>query len=126
MIRSPEGPTRWANVLPFLQHQSFHQDFEIEKWRIEHPINDGFEQSVGELKGQSSDWRKTLADGSCIHVLEYPARYVYPRDVHNPNSDPLGHLLDDAPHWLFLIVLVIVGIVIAVAMALISRWRSGE
>ena len=123
MLRSSAGTARWSNVLPSLMHQSLHQDFEIEKLSIEHPASAGFEQSLGELKGQDFDWRKTLADGTCVHVLEYPTCYVYHRDSRNPNTDPLGHLLEDAPHWLFFIALVIVGLVVLAVAAVVSRGR---
>jgi hypothetical protein len=118
MIGSGRVPMRWANVLPALLRQSYHRDFEVEKSSIEHPANAGFRQSLGELKGQ--DWRQTLPDGSCAHVLEYPTSYVYHRDIRNPDTDPWGHLLEDAPHWLFVIALVTVGVIILVVAALAS------
>lgn len=126
MLGNRRVPIRWASVLPTLLRQSYHQDFEVEKSSIEHPGNAGFQQSLGELKGQDSDWRQTLPDGSCAHVLEYPTRYVYHRDVRNPDTDPLGHLLEDAPHWLFVIGIVIVGAIIIIAAVLSSRTRGGK
>lgn len=111
----------WASVLPALLRQSYHQDFEVKKESIEHPTDAGFRQSLGELKGQDADWRQTLPDGSCAHVLEYPAHYVYHRDKRNPDADPWGHLLEDAPHWLFVIVLVIVAVIVF-AVAALASW----
>ncbi len=101
----------WASRAAHLMKKPYHQDFRIEKGEIEHPTQAGFRKSLGEPKGQEADWRSTLPDGSCIHVLEYPGHYVFHKDKRNPDSDPWGHLWEDAPHWLM-----IIGLIVAAAI----------
>jgi len=87
-----------------------HKDLQIKKEAICHPLKDGFVISIGELRGQISDYRKRLSDGRGIHIREYPTHYMVHWDLVDP-SDPLGHLLCDAQHWLFIIGIAAIGFV---------------
>lgn len=104
----------WKEVGVHIQGCPFHEDYRILRNSIQHPSMEGFARSVGEIKGQLADWRKTLLDGTCLHVIEFPSKYVCHRDKKNPNEDPVGHLWADARHWIlaalveFVIVLLII------------------
>ena len=92
----------WNNVVSNIICQPYHKDLRIEKETIRHPINDGFNKSIGEPQGQTADFRKRLSDGRGIHIREYPLYYLVHWDLADP-SDPIRHLIQDAPHWLVMI-----------------------
>lgn len=108
----------WSQIIQFLLKQPFHKDFQVEKKEVDHPSQAGFKKSAGEVKGQDADWRKGLPDGSCVHVLEYSTHYIFHRDKRDPEIDPLGHLSEDAPHWLLVIILGIIGALAGIGYAL--------
>ena len=79
-----------------------HEDVHFPKSGMPHPTTDGYSISVGEPKGQIEDYRKTIQNGKCIHLREYDTYYLAHWDIVNPHTNPLGHLLLDAPKWLFI------------------------
>jgi len=71
-----------------------------------------FEETIlGEPKGELKQFRGP--QGS--HILEYEKEWVLHRDKIDPRFDPVGHLVNDAPH-----VLVIGGIIALGAILLIA------
>ena len=82
-----------------------HEEWRISKNLIPHPISMGFYPSVGDLYGQIADYRVALADGRGIHSREYKFIYGFHWDNKDSSLDPLGHLIEDAPHWLIILVL---------------------
>ncbi len=80
----------------------------------------GFVQHVGEAKGQLSDWRLPLDDGSELHVRVFENYCTVHRDKVSAVNNPLGHLISDAPHWF-----VLLGAVVGGAMGYYSA-RSEE
>jgi hypothetical protein len=100
----------WRQISDYLLHRPYYEKIRIDKGKIPHPSISGFIRSLGELKGQVADWRKSLKDGSCLHVEEYSTHYVVHRDKVDPHKNLLGHLVKDAPHWLMVILLIISGI----------------
>ncbi len=107
--------------MSYLAIQPFYENFQIGKHDIGHPAQAGFGKSLGELKGQLADWRKSLPDSSCIHVLEYAADYTLHRDKRNPNTDLIGHLVEDAPHWL-----IVIGLGIAIGVGAEYAWSRDK
>lgn len=55
-----------------------------------------FARSVGEPKGQLSDWR-TFKEGieSGVHAVEFEDRYELHVDLYDPHRHPFKHLLFD-------------------------------
>ncbi len=101
----------WGSVVTRLSRLPFYRDVILDKTEIPHPSQSGFKKSIGEIKGQVADWRLTLRDGSCLHVVEFPQHYSIHRDQVNPDNDPLGHIVKDAPHWILIGVLALLAIV---------------
>lgn len=64
------------------------------------PIPDIFKRHVGDPEGQIADYRHPLKDGAGIHLKKYSDHYRMHWDRKDPTIDPIGHLVEDAPHWL--------------------------
>ena len=91
------------------------------KYVVDHPSRDGFVKSLGEPHGQIADYRKSYGKEG-LHVREYKDRYTIHWDKTDPLSNPMGHLLEDAPHWLA----VAGGIALAVLAGLFLGRRKGR
>jgi len=92
----------WRVVIGSVLRQPLHADTTLLKGLVIHPLRAGFNRSIGEPQGQIADYRMGLKDGKSIHVREYDASYRIHWDARDPDTDPLGHLLVDAPHWLII------------------------
>ena len=44
-------------------------------------------------------------NGTCIHIKEYSDLYKIHWDESNPATNPIGHLLNDAPHHIPAVIL---------------------
>ena len=111
---------RWGDIISSILRLPFHRDMKVKKSVICHPTEDGFIKSVGDFQGQIADYRKRLSDGRSIHVREYPAYFLVHWDKVDP-SDLIGHLIEDAPHWIF------IGIFGLIALIGIGLWlRESE
>ena len=105
---------RWENTIASILRMPFHRDMSVEKSAVCHPTEDGFVKSIGDFQGQTADYRKRLEDGRSIHVREYPSCFSVHWDKVDP-SDLIGHLVEDAPHWIFIGILglaVLIGILL--------------
>lgn len=73
---------------------------------VPRPEDSGFlVKHVGELKGQLADWRASLDnDQRGFHAVEYEDRFECHIDHKDPFKDPLGHLVEDSPGTLGLII----------------------
>jgi len=100
----------WKYIVSNVLRLPFHQDLKVEKSAICHPAKEGFVKSLGEFQGQIADYRKRLSDGRSIHVREYSTHYLIHWDKVDP-SNPIGHLIEDAPHWIFISVIVLLGFI---------------
>ncbi|MGP6220766.1 hypothetical protein [Caldiplasma sukawensis] len=67
--------------------------------KVPDPSDSGlFRRSVGEIKGQKSDWRHSLQGRrEGIHLIEFNDRYEMHVDRYDPSKNPLGHLIFDSP-----------------------------
>jgi hypothetical protein len=83
--------------------------------------------SVGELKGQTNDWRASLDRTIAgFHAVEFQDRYECHMDAKDPFKDPLGHLVEDSPGTLVAVgAIAVLGIAAAIAYAL-SRGGDSE
>ncbi len=86
----------WIEVERYLYNKPFHYHVLIKKVNIIHPKEFGYKRSFGEFNGEKFDWRKTLIDGSCIHVREYDTYYIIHRDRINPDDDLIRHIALDS------------------------------
>jgi len=89
----------WDEIITSVQQLPKHTDLKIEKNKVAKlPLE--FRPRLGEVDGQIADYGVELFDGKGIHVKEYDDHYKVHWDSKDPNKDPLGHLIFDAPHWL--------------------------
>jgi hypothetical protein len=93
-----------------LKQLPIHEEIKILKINLQRlPVC--FEETIlGESKGALKQYRGP--QGS--HVLEYEKEWIVHRDKIDPRFDPVGHLVNDAPH-----VLVIGGFVAFLGIALL-------
>jgi len=87
-------------MTPYILARPAHQDVEIMKSSVPHPLGEGFAGRMGDLQGQLADYGMRLQDGRGIHVREYSDRFLAHWDKVDPSGDPFGHLVQDAPHWI--------------------------
>ena len=108
----------WAGVVNRVLANPVHVGLFLEKSSLPHPMSAGFVNSIGELKGQLADWRMPLADGRGIHVVEFQSYYDAHWDFKDPTVDPVGHLLNDAAHWLLLVGIVVALVFVGIGLYL--------
>jgi hypothetical protein len=104
----------WSCVIEGVLHLSKHQDLKVMKGAVPHPLEVGFKASVGGPAGQRADYRLSLPDGRGIHVREYEDYYLVHWDGRDPSVDPIGHVMEDAPHLLAMPALALAGLIILV------------
>jgi len=92
----------WKNIVPYILLKSAHQDVEIAKSSVPHPLKEGFTIQIGDPWGQLADYGLRVQSGKGIHVREYANTYIVHWDNVDPLSDPIGHLVQDAPHWIII------------------------
>jgi len=100
----------WRDAVRNVLNLPKHKDLKVMKWFLTHPVKAGFKEAIGEPLGQKTDYRLTLPDGRSIHVREYDYYYLMHWDERDPTVDPVGHLVKDAPHWLVILGLIVLGI----------------
>jgi hypothetical protein len=93
----------WNYVTIEVLRRPCHTDLKVKKTEIAHPSRCGFYLGTGEPQGQGADYRKCLQDGKGLHIREYEEYYLIHWDKVDP-SNFIGHLIEDAPHWIPLIV----------------------
>ncbi len=81
-----------------------------------------FRKSIGELKGQTADWRATVGGSDRgIHVVEFDDHYEMHIDQFDPRKNPIKHLLIDSPKYGFAIGAITLGV--GTVLALLRRKR---
>ncbi|MCE4624129.1 MAG: hypothetical protein F7B11_05230 [Caldisphaeraceae archaeon] len=93
---------KWEEVESKIMKSKFHQDYLYYKKQLPDPSSFCLEPSVGKPRGQIKNWRKTLPDGSCLHVLEFKNIYIVHRDRANPNDSIIKHIALDEPKLILL------------------------
>jgi len=105
----------WSNLIYRVLKLPVHQDIAVSKSAILSPLEEGFIESIGDFKGQVADFRRPMPDGRSIHVREFKKHFLVHWDFRDPSLDPLGHLVQDAPHILGLLslaALVVLGLAV--------------
>ena len=103
----------WDEVIDRVLRLPKHKDIKVPKSKVIHPLKEGFRRSIGEPSGQLADYRLTLADNKSIHIREYNKYYLVHWDAVDPEVDFIGHLINDASHWLIaLAALALIGVYI--------------
>jgi len=96
-----------------LRQLPFYSEFRIPK-NVLQELPECFEETLlGEPKGELRQFRGPYGS----HILEYENEWILHRDKVDPRSDPLGHLVNDAPHVLLLgslLVLVFFGLIFVI------------
>lgn len=82
----------WLKEIPY------YHDFKVSK-NIMKTLPKCFQETpLGELKGAINQYRGPHES----HVHEYNDTWIIHRDKVDPRFDPIGHLINDAPHILVL------------------------
>jgi hypothetical protein len=99
-----------------------HEEVFIDKHLIPHPVELGFEQSLGEPHGQIADFRAEVHDGRGLHIRDHVGRWSIHWDRVFPSMTRwVEHLREDSPIWYGVFV---VGVIIAavIVIFLLARW----
>lgn len=99
----------WGDAISLILGFPAHEEIEIPKYMLPHPIQVGFTWRIGDNKSQIADFGYALQDKRGIHVREYYDHYTVHWDYIDPTIDCIEHLKQDAPHWLP--VLIICGLI---------------
>ena len=89
----------WDEVISEVLTLEKHKDLQVEFSQVS-SLPPEFEARLGDEDGQIADYGLALEDGTGIHVKVYDDYYKIHWDRKDPNDDPLGHLIYDAPHWI--------------------------
>ena len=93
------GYYSWDDVVAMVLNFEKHVDLQINQSQLP-AIPDYFKKRLGDIDGQDKDYGYKEAGGRGIHLKVYGSGfYKIHWDVKDPNSDLIGHLIYDAPHW---------------------------
>lgn len=87
----------WIAIIQEVLEYPAHTDLAVSKSDVTNPLDWEFTVGGGKSVGQMSNYRVGLPDGRGIHVKEYEDRYQVHWDKVDPERNPVGHLLSDAP-----------------------------
>lgn len=92
-------------------------------FEIPHPSESGlFTRSLGEMKGQVSDWRSSIEGrDESVHVVEFQDRYEIHLDHYDPYKKPIHHLVFDSPKYGFAAAIAVSAIALALMKKLSGR-----
>jgi len=99
IARSDDGHGGWVSVGRDVLALPPRQDLKVWKFEVEDPTKHAFEVSAGALRGQLADYRLTLSDCRCIHVVEYADHFLVHWDEVSPKCDLVEHARRDAPGY---------------------------
>ncbi len=103
MYNLPPRNYSWEELISIVLNHPPHVELIVEDWMVP-PIPKYFKWRLGDLQGQIADYGVGLSDKRGIHVKRYKNGYTIHWDRKDPSQDPLGHLVQDAPHWLATII----------------------
>ena len=90
----------WQETLELVLTFEKHVDLQIWQSTLP-PIPNYFETRLADDDGQIEDYGYALDDGKGIHLKVYrEGFYRIHWDAKDPNKNPLGHLVHDAPKYL--------------------------
>lgn len=94
------GHYSWDEILDLVLTFEKHVDIQINQLQLSE-IPNYFEERLGDDDGQDEDYGYEEQDGRSIHLKVYGNDfYRIHWDAKDPNRNPIGHLIHDAPHWL--------------------------
>ena len=92
---------KYIITLPAHRDIKVNRDFFNREWLNEH------KSRFADYDGQNTDYRILLTDGKSIHVKEYVNHYKIHWDKSDLATNPIGHLINDAPHYIIIIILAV-------------------
>jgi len=109
----------WNDVIHHVLKLSVHKDVKVVKSTVLNPLKQGFTRSLGDFRGQIADFRRPMPDGKSIHIQEFAEHFLVHWDWRDPSLDPIGHLVQDAPH-----ILIISSLVALTAFVIVLGFRG--
>lgn len=88
----------WKEFSDFILQYDAHQDIEFDKRFFRKEDLQALQSIWADSDGQKENYRISLPDGKGIHIKEYENTFKVHWDKSDPRTDPIGHLLKDAPH----------------------------
>ena len=95
-----------------------HEDIKLNESFFHPDSLQKFKSVFADNDGQNANYRIPLRDGKSIHIKKYDGYYKVHWDKANLATDPLGHLLKDAPHYIPIVVAGILFVLIVVCLAI--------
>jgi len=94
------GQYSWDEICDLVLSFDKHVDLQINQWQLP-SIPDFYEERHADDDGQDADYGYEEEDGRSIHLKVYDQENFYRIhwDAKDPKSNPIGHLIHDAPHW---------------------------
>lgn len=93
-----------------------HQDKQFPKSTVNKKDILHHKSILADRDGQLADYRICLSDGSGLHIKEYENYYKIHWDHYDMATNPLMHLIYDAPHHIFTISEIILSIIACYAL----------
>ena len=117
------GSHSWDEILDLVLTLEKHVDLQINQLQLP-SIPDYFEERMGDDDGQDVNYGYEEEDERSIHLKVYDDDEVYRIhwDAKDPNSNPIGHLIHDAPHW----AAIIGGAALLGGYALYKKYKSNQ
>jgi len=94
---------QWECVFRQVLAAPVHDEFQVPKIGMPHPIDQGFRSATGYPKGALAQYCCKTLDGGRIHIREYETYFVVHRDWGDPDSglgSLITHLINDSPEVL--------------------------
>lgn len=96
----------WEELEDHILQLAAHEDISVDKEFFDKESLQQFKSIWGDNDGQITNYRiKIESSSKSIHIKEYDDHYKIHWDKANPATDPVLHLIEDAPHHIPAVIL---------------------